>query len=232
MNPLKPCLLYIMIHAFVPALTLASTPSALPEANARSIHQSVTGRAPSDLDLRFLQYRYQSGKSSADLTAELAAQTSAEREIRSQYLRLLGRDPAADEISLRVYRISRNLLSAEELTREIRSSEEYRDREARRIIHLVYKDLLDRNPAKACLEMQIPFMLRENLDEQALRTQVYRSEEYQRRLITQSYQALLHRNPDPSGMETYLNLMQKRGWSIDQVRADIQRSPEYQGKRK
>lgn len=220
----------ILASFFAPValqIPVMASPPPLSPAHAAALHQQATGQTPSELDVRFLQYLHQAGNQPADLLADMTAQTVAEREIRRQYRQFLGREPTAEEISPRVYRMSHQQLNGEQLAREIRSSEEYRHREAKRLIHVVYRDLLGRDPSPRCLELQTPFLLRENLNEQALRRQVSRSEEYHRRLITQSYRALLGRNPDPSGMATYLNRMQRHGWSIDRVREDIQRSPEF-----
>lgn len=177
MKRTKTLLCFGLFSAFAPAQKPVPTPPALSDGNARAIHTAATDEAPSDLDIRFLQYQHEAGKPSATLLAELTAQTRAEREIRRQYREFLGREPGSEEIAPRVYRMSTNQLSAEALTRELRGSEEF----YRRSITQAYQDLLGRNPDASGMTTYLECMQRHGWSIERVRADIQQSSEFRRR---------------------------------------------------
>jgi hypothetical protein len=104
-----------------------------------------------------------------------------EREIDRTYRELLQRKPTGAEIREYRERIVAEGWGPDQLRDDIRSSREYRSREAEAIITRVYRELLGREPDPSGMEHWRAKFVEHNWSEQRLRETIRDSDEYRRR---------------------------------------------------
>jgi hypothetical protein len=159
------------------------------------------------------------------------SQREADRAIRAAYLFVLGREP--DYTGLQTYR--RRLLddgwSEDEMHRQLRRSDEFRQRDVDGIVRRVYREELGREPDPSGAAIYTRALRDRGWTEGQLRAELHASAEGRafavRAIVTRAYRDILDREPDAEGMANYSKRMLSQGWNEERVRDALRRSDEF-----
>jgi len=230
-----------MVFAFLagsaPAQPMPESDPLLDEQTIIAVFEDMLGREPTRREVREWRARSE-GMTVDDLEDEIRRtrefrNLTPERIITQAYRDLLGRDPDADGMRHYRRRMIERRWSAGDVREAIRTSDEYRMKEADLIIDRAFDDLLEREPTKAERDEYRRRLLGDGTED-GIRRNIKKTEEYKytipRQKITRAYQEILGRDPDPQGLENYRKRMINDGWSIDRVRNALLKSPEYRKK--
>lgn len=103
-------------------------------------------------------------------------------------------------------------------------------READRIIHATYLDLLGREPDYDGLQNYRRRLLEQGWDEENLRSAIRRSDEFRKRdpedIVRRVFQEVLGREPQTRELDSLRRSIREKGWSEGEVKAELRRLPE------
>jgi len=154
-----------------------------------------------------------------------------ERFVEESYRRLLGRSPTRRELQHYTHLLEIERLTPGQMRRELRESEEFRQREADEAIDRAFRELLERKPSREDRDHYRKQMLRRGYTEEDVRRKIKESTEYRVTLpnekIVRAFVAVLGREPDLAGCEPFRKLILDRGYSEEDLRQHLRRSDEY-----
>lgn len=125
--------------------------------------------------------------------------------------------------------------------RDDRNDRRLTSAEADRIIRAAYREILDRDPDTAGLNLYRDRMLSESWTEAQVREALRTSPEYRTRnqmtqqkagqIVAEAYRAVLNREPDP-GSRGYVEKVLREQWTQADVERELRKSDEYRNRRR
>jgi hypothetical protein len=157
--------------------------------------------------------------------------------VEQAFRHLLGRSPTRHELHSYTSKLEFGGWTAGQVTRDLRASTEYREREADRIISRAYEELLERSPDPDGLRYYRRKILRDGYTDEDVRRKLRETKEYRFDLpnekITRAFVRVLGREPDlgPS-CDPFRRLVLDRGYTEEDLVQHLRRSDEFKERTK